>query len=91
MASEHDSIHPVLPHAGWRSPFSFSFCHNLAHRDIEPLEVTPLVTRHQQEVEWQKVHDQRLCMITHAVQLNSLMIVDVQVLALSNGKHVVVL
>ena len=91
MASKHDSIHPVLPHAGWCSPFRLGFCHDLAHGDVEPLEVTPLATRHQQEVEWQKVHDQRLCVITHAVQLYSLMIIDVQVLALSDGKHVVVL
>jgi len=39
----------------------------------------------------QKVHDYRLSVIAHAMQLNPLMVVNVHILCLSNCKHLMVL
>ncbi len=91
MTGQHHSIHTVLPHARWNTSFSLCLGNDLTHGDVEPFEISSHVSRDKQEVIGEEIKNSWLCMVTHAMQLDSLMIVNVQVLGLRDSKHLMIL
>jgi hypothetical protein len=63
----------------------------LAHGDVKPPDRAQFAASDKQKVIREVVKFDWLIMISHTVQLNALVVVDVQVLALSSSEHSLIL
>jgi len=91
MAKCHDTIHSILGKTLHFALLSACFRHRLAQRDIKPPQSAQLAATDEQIVVRQEIDHHRLIVLTHAVKLNTLIIVNMKVLALSSCKHCLVL
>lgn len=69
-----------MANADGGTSFSLRLRHHLSHGDIEELEVTVQVARDKKKMIGQVLEQSRRSVIPHAVEFDSLMIVNVHVL-----------
>jgi hypothetical protein len=91
MTRANDSILLIGLHAGGLTFSSFTFSDFFSVGDIQVLEITQLSSCAKQEMIRQELKQAWLVDISHLVQFDTLRIIHVQVLFLSNSEHVFIL
>jgi len=69
---------------------SFVLCHLDAVGDVSIGKFSPVTCADQQKMVWQEVKQQRILLRFDTVELNTLLIIDVDVLLLGNSEHQVI-
>ena len=90
MAEAHDCVLAVLSHSCRRSSLSASFSYYLTHGVVQILQEASFRGRYQQEVVGQVIEKDRLLMVSHHMELDALIIINVQVFRLSSSKELVI-
>jgi hypothetical protein len=91
MPRANDSILLIGLHAGGLTFSSFTFSDFFSVGDIQVLEITQLSSCAKQEMIRQELKQAWFVDISHLVQFDTLRIIHVQVLFLSNSEHVFIL
>lgn len=91
MPSHHHTILVISLHCQDFSSLCLALCYLFSARDIEVLQKPKLRAAHEEVVIGQELEFARFQVIPHVMEFNPLIVINVQMLFLGNGKHGLIL